>query len=83
MIAFLKRLLGIAETDLSNILSSFHRTVNDLDTHIGFHKDLAKAKEAEAAAAKAAAALATSAAQKADRIAVNIKRLLDDYTPSI
>lgn len=83
MIAFLKRLLGIAEADLSNILTNFHRTVKDLEAHVSFHTAVSKAKQLEADAATAAAIAAATAADKADRIASNIKKLLDEHTPSL
>lgn len=83
MIAFLKRLFGIAETDLSNILASFHRTVADLEAHVDFHKAVAKAKEEEAKVATKLAAEASAAASKATSIAYNIRLLLNAHTPSI
>ena len=41
----LKRLLGVPETDLSNILSGFNRVLDDLDAHIQHHQKSAEAKD--------------------------------------
>jgi hypothetical protein len=83
MFAFFKRLLGIAEVDLSNILASFHRTVADLEAHVDFHRAVAKAKEEEAKLATKLAADASAAAAKATGIAYNIRLLLNEHTPSL
>ena len=83
MFAFFKRLLGIAEVDLSNILASFHRTVADLEAHVDLHRAVAKAKEEEAKVATKLAAEAAAAAAKATGIAYNIRLLLNEHTPSI
>lgn len=77
MIQFIKRIFGIAETDLSAILSSFRKVLADLDAHIAYHTEAAQEQNAVAEAAVAARNLHDANAATARKVFANISNLVE------
>ncbi len=75
---FIKRLFGITETNLDSILSSFKKTLADLNAHIAYHDELCVSKAKEAALRKAESIAHNDASEKAANVYNKIADLIGE-----
>lgn len=80
MVKFFKRLFGIPETNLDNILSSFKRTLTDLEGNILHHATVAEEQGEAAAEALRLQTFHETQADKAHEVRGRLSALVEGPT---